>query len=302
MTGLSRHVRSRFEGLVSVAFALALAAFPSGALAASPTVFDFPTTGTPTVAAGINSNGSIVGFYSTGGTFSGFQLANGKSSTINVTDSTATEAHGVSGSGQIVGAYQDATGAVHGFQLSGKTTTTLDAPGADRFTKALGISSKGIVGWYVDSAQTSFGFLFDGVSFSTIQPSGAFFTIASGIDSTGRIVGVFLDSAGIHGFVLVNGVFTPLDVPGALYTAAQGTASPGGIVGSYGIMDGEQFVVRGFFLPDKTSTFITFSVCGTGTGSFTEASGVSTNGFIVGTCGVDNGVDPPQTHAFVWKP
>lgn len=300
MTGFSRRVRSRFAMLALITFALALVAAPSGTLASSLTLLNYPGA-TSTEVNGINSNGSIVGSYRDNlERQHGFLWVNGKFTAIDVPpawNATATVAYGVSGSSRIVGTYQDSGGSVHGFQLAGRTYTRTDFPGAG-FTSVLGISSKGIVGYYAAGlGGLVHGFLYDGTSFTTIDVPGATFTLASGIDSTGRIVGYYADTSDEwHAFVLNGSSFITFDGPGSSFTVADGVASPGGIVGGYYDASGN---LHGFFTPDGITvpTTIDANGCGTGTGTYTLPNGINTNGFIVGTCG-----DDTQTHGFVLKP
>lgn len=321
MTGFSRRRCSRFGMLVLSAFALALVATPSEALAGARhgsdvaaasscnatlsncTLLDFPDpsplTTQETQANGINSNDSIVGFYRTtvdpAETYHGFLLVNGVFTTIDVdipgVTATTTVAEGVGGSGRIVGEYRD-SGGVHGFQLVGGTFTSITAFGGQASTSALGISSKGVVGYYV--SQQPFGvhgFLLDGSILTEIVYPGATFTAAAGIDSKGRIVGTYVGADGhVHGFLRDGSGYSPINVPGATDTQVQGIASPGGIVGQYWDASG----VHGFFTPDGITSFTKFDACGS---TNTVANGISTNGFIVGACEDSAG----KTHGFLWK-
>jgi hypothetical protein len=73
-----------------------------------------------TAANGINSEGTIVGFYcgADGITNHGFLLSNGNFSTIDVPGALVTFAGDINANGEIVGAYVDASFNVHGFLLT----------------------------------------------------------------------------------------------------------------------------------------------------------------------------------------
>ena len=63
-----------------------------------------------------------------------------------------TEARGINDAGQVVGAYQDAAGKLHGFLYRAGGFTTIDVPGASS-TTVTGVGDRGqIVGWYVNAA------------------------------------------------------------------------------------------------------------------------------------------------------
>jgi hypothetical protein len=110
---------------------------------------------------------------------------------------TITSASDVNDRGQIVGAYVDADGAVHGFLLDQDVFTTIDQPGAAGGNPALRhqqprpdrrLSSDGV---------RLRGFLLSNGTFTRITPPGAFIpfligTLATDIDDRGRIAGASL--------------------------------------------------------------------------------------------------------------
>jgi len=72
-----------------------------------------------TSANGINSEGTIVGFYcGADDTNHGFLLSKGNFSTIDVPGALITEASDINANGEIVGSYLDASFNVHGFLLT----------------------------------------------------------------------------------------------------------------------------------------------------------------------------------------
>jgi probable HAF family extracellular repeat protein len=155
--------------------------------------------------------------------------------TIDVPGGFDTRAMGINYSGQIVGAFDAATG-THGFLYTGGSFTVIGATlnGAP----ANGINDSGqIVGSFADASGTPIhGFLYTGGSFTTIDVPGAVFTYAYGINGSGQIVG-FYQSTGfpppLHGFLDKGGSFTTIDVPGAVNTYVQGINNSGQIVGYF---------------------------------------------------------------------
>ena len=132
--------------------------------------------------------------------------------TIDVPGATLTVATDINDLGQIVGAFDDATGR-HSF-LRANGFTTFDPPGTTVGSLANGINDLGeIVGGVTDA--TGFHGYLRSNGFTTIDVPGATSTEASGINGLGEIVGVFDDAAGPHGFLRSNG-FTTIDVPGAI--------------------------------------------------------------------------------------
>ena len=71
---------------------------------------------TSTVAAGINTGGQVVGYYTdSGGNQHGFLDTGGTFTSIDAPGATSTYAFAINSSGQIAGEYVDATGATYAF-------------------------------------------------------------------------------------------------------------------------------------------------------------------------------------------
>src|SRR5262245_61265078 len=137
-----------------------------------------------------------------------------------------TLAHGVNGSGQIVGQYANNNTGINGFLLSGGTYTTIADPLATQhLTEAFGINDAGqIVGGYVTGPNGDHGFLYNAING----------TVALGINDNGQIVGVYITGGGlrVHGFLLSDGTYTTLDDPSAtISTQALGINNAGQTVG-----------------------------------------------------------------------
>ena len=106
--------------------------------------------------------------------------------TFDAPGSTATQALGINGAGQIVGRFASSGNDALGFLLSGGIYTTLDAPGANQKTIADGINDSGvIVGSYLDTNGVYHGFLANAVP----EPSGLIqLTIGAGAIGALRIL------------------------------------------------------------------------------------------------------------------
>ncbi|MCI0549775.1 MAG: hypothetical protein L0287_02340, partial [Anaerolineae bacterium] len=108
---------------------------------------------------GINSEGDIVGRYTSAGVIHGFLLQRGAFTSIDYPGSVNTQATGASPIGEIVGGYQDLDGGDHGFLFSKGSFTSIDFPAA-LATRAFGINPEGdIVGDYLAGDFTVHGFL-----------------------------------------------------------------------------------------------------------------------------------------------
>jgi hypothetical protein len=80
--------------------------------------------------------------------------------TIDFPGSTSSQAFGLNDHGQVVGAYVDAAGAMHGFVLSKGQFQSIDDPFGLGTTLVNGINDFGaLVGFYVDAAGNTDGFL-----------------------------------------------------------------------------------------------------------------------------------------------
>jgi probable HAF family extracellular repeat protein len=103
-----------------------------------------------TRASGINSQGQIVGVFTTGTIGGGFLWDNGVATPIDFpslpNNGFIVDVSGINARGQIVGEFID-DGGVHGFLFEDGVFTPIDAPGFVGMTVAVGINSHGqIVG------------------------------------------------------------------------------------------------------------------------------------------------------------
>jgi hypothetical protein len=123
-------------------------------------------SGVSVVAAAINSGGDVAGFFTSfKGATDGFLLpAAGPVTVLSVPGASLTEALGVNGSGEVVGAYRVGSGAgasTHGFTWTKQHGfTTVDDPAAAGATTINGVNNAGdLVGFYVDQSGNTDGLL-----------------------------------------------------------------------------------------------------------------------------------------------
>jgi len=203
-----------------------------------------------------------------------FTFTQGTYRIFAVPGSSESIATGISGTGLIVGVYQDLAGVRHGFADDDAGFTTVDFPGASQ-TQAIGVNAAGqIVGEYIDAADVEHGFVTTGGTFTAIDVPGATATVAAGINTAGDIVGVFADAADYRGFLLQGDAFTPIDFPLATRTIAFGISDIGEIAGLYDDAAGS----HGFIYAD--GAFSTVDVAGARSTGLTRIK----DGMVTGFC------------------
>jgi probable HAF family extracellular repeat protein len=119
-----------------------------GAISTIPTAINDMNNGK--LINGPGQMGTVIGTYqaAVGGPIYGFQNVTGTCSNITVFGSTDTEPWGINNAGQIVGYFEDSSGAHHGFLLTpGQNPVQIDYNGGGQ-TYLFGINDAGqIVGW-----------------------------------------------------------------------------------------------------------------------------------------------------------
>jgi len=183
------------------------------------TVFQVPGS-LRTDALGINDSESVVGWSMGPSRTQGyFRSSTGIFSTIDVPNSTFTEADGINNTGDIVGVYGDlAAGHSHGFLLRHGVFSDVLYP-QTLTTEAYGINDLGdIVGDYADAQSGIHGFVLSGGVYSTLDFPGAPYTVAVGINDSRSIVGLYGGpGGGILGFIA-----SPVPEPSILSLLAGG--------------------------------------------------------------------------------
>jgi hypothetical protein len=193
-----------------------------------------------TYASGVNSIGTVVGWYQVSkGVVDGMVYNGGTYGTFNVEGCKWSYVSAVNDKGAITG-YCYENGAFTSW-LNTDSVTTFSIPGAVN-TFAQGINSiDQVVGyWDTGNPNTSQGFLrvFHGEVYPINFP-GAVTTFVNGISDinssdVGWVCGSFIDASNNgHGFLYSNGVYTQIDVPGATATGISGVNKNGWFVGGY---------------------------------------------------------------------
>jgi probable HAF family extracellular repeat protein len=95
--------------------------------------------------------------------------------TLDYPNADLTHAKGINNEGQIVGTYNDGSGAAHGYLMSGGVYTGLDYPGGT-YTIAWGINDGGQIVGQTKSAGRTHGFLLSGEVYTNIDYPGAWAT------------------------------------------------------------------------------------------------------------------------------
>jgi uncharacterized membrane protein len=221
-----------------------------------------------TYVNGLNDRGDVVGSYKDqAGKTHGFLLRNGALTyPIDFPGATTTQVWGISNAGEIAGWYEAPAGnppklVQHGFVYRKGTFTPVDFPGAS-FTSVFGINAQGdVVGHYgMPPSGKMRGYVLRNGGFTDygaedwLKPNTM--TCGFAISSTQQIVGHYQDAGGVHGFLLVGGVFTTLNYPGAVNTNAYGINSQGQVAGFYRDVGG---VVRAFVM-EPTGEFNSVTV------------------------------------------
>jgi uncharacterized membrane protein len=212
-------------------------------------------------AFGINDAGAVVGSFSSGlrtGS-EGFLLFGGRFTAFSFPRAIFTAAFDINNQSQIVGSYIDSAGSQHGFFVHAGGFQTIDVPGAVNGTLAMGINNAGdIVGGFFPSSGGESAFHLRQGKLSLFRFPSAVATEATSININSVIVGMYRDAvvgSGIHGFMVVNGVFTTLDFPGAVDTFPFKINDREEIVGWYNGSDSTQhgfaFINGKFITIDK---------------------------------------------------
>lgn len=168
---------------------------------------DFPGAAGTSLTS-INPAGEITGFSCAvascaTGPFQSFTLSKfGAFDGFNPPGSDNSQATVVNPNGDVVGAFEDSSGAVHGYILNHGTFTTNDFPGATLTFDGGSNATGAIVGEYIDTAGVAHSFLLSGGTYTSFDPPGATLSDATGINPSGVVVGLFADSAGVlHGYI-----------------------------------------------------------------------------------------------------
>jgi hypothetical protein len=186
-----------------------------------------------TTPLGINSAGTMAGYYGNSAGFHGFlRSPKGQFTVFDVPGAVnGTYGSAINAAGIVAGAWSDAN-YQHGFVRANNGALTLFDPPAPTQTVAVyGINSSGTVaGYYCLSQCHGFVRNSQGV-FVTFDPPGSTLTFCSGINDAGTTTGIYNDSEGTHVFLSTSdGTFTRIDVPGAVNGYGPVAIAPSGPV------------------------------------------------------------------------
>jgi len=233
-------------------------------------------------AAGINPNGTIVGFYAgTDFLVHGYLRApNGTFTVFDPPFSVETLPTAINPDGAVTGVFFTfGSTEGHGFLRAPNGTITTFDPLGSTFTRPAAINPAGTVtGLFIDARSVWHGFLrtTDG-TITEFDPVGSTQTEAVGINPAGTIVGDFSTTDGfVHGFLRApNGAITVFDAPGSQFTLANSIDPAGNIAGSFFIAPTEPGFLRApngtftvFVVGSELTNPVAINPAGTVTGGF----------------------------------
>lgn len=200
---------------------------PTGfhALANAQTYTSFDTLPNGTFPSEIDSSGRIVGTaIETGNQVASKVFIRNTDGSITLTDAPASDWAGFSGTGNIVGRYQDSAAVEHGYvgPIAGPFTT-FDVSGATGTYPAKSNSAGQIVGYWTNSANQVHGFSRSATgTITTFDVPRAATTQPLAINTSGQIAGLYTDSSGVlHGFIRTGSTYTTFNFPaGSVYGSA----------------------------------------------------------------------------------
>jgi hypothetical protein len=223
-------------------------------------------------------------------------------------------ATGMDNAGDVVGAYTDAKGGLHGFvrMASGVLAEINDPLAADipgGGTVADGISPDGsiIVGFYVGKAEVEHGFLLRDGRFGTYDVPGAVGTVVS-FDNDGEFGGSYVAADGVaRGFYVIHGRLHTIGAPaepGARHPAV--TVSAADAEGTvFGYVDSANLPGYGFaYANGRYTTFRDPNQAGAGPQAGTVIYNANSDGVVVGAYTYTNGTAEqlPYAEGFIARP
>lgn len=228
---------------------------------------DDPADPTFNQLLGINSRGTIVGYFGSGAAGhpnKGYNLSRSPGGFIgrneNVPGSVQTQVVGVNDRGVTVGFSSmmnnaNQTDDNEGFYNVGGLTRAVKFPAMSNsnppVNQLLGVNDENqAVGFYNDAQGNSHGYVYSifGGRFTPVTVPGASSVTAAGINNRGDVVGFFAGSGGTtDGFWRSpGGHVTTLAAPGASMTQATGVNDMGEVVGNFQVGSGSSAVTHGF--------------------------------------------------------
>jgi len=318
----------RSKLLCGAAIALVSAA-TAGAVSAkeSFTTFD-PTGSIYTYAAGINTSGTVAGYYedSKGVTHGFLRTSDGTITAFDPKGSTLTEATGINANGDIAGWYRDGGGTYRSFVRAADGTMTTFNPTKGYEPSMIGLNANGkVAGWYAMFGNQKAGFVgapggkmkqltvegvaingkdvvtgvdgsqgfvrsSSGKTVTFVGPGSPDTTTPTSINDPGVVAGYDETICGIStGFTRdSSGAVTAVSPPNSYYTWVMGINDKNALTGYY------YYGAYHGFVRDGSGAFTTFDIATDGT----YPQSINTKGEVTGGYRDSNDV----LHGFVGKP
>jgi PEP-CTERM motif len=251
----TRALCSRYKISLGAFTAVALAVTLQPAHAVTYTFQDVIDNADPTFnqELGINSAGTIAGYFGAGNGLSGHPnkgytvvppYAQANFTNENFPNSVQTQVTGLNNIGTTVGFWAPSNNGGDnnfGFTDVGGTFTTVNNPATPptgtMINQLLGVNDGNVaVGFYTDAAGVTHGYTYtiatNTFSANIDDPNAVGNTTAAAINNAGEVAGFYTDAAGnFHGFIDNGGMFTTLDAAGAVDTSLLGLNNLGEAVG-----------------------------------------------------------------------
>jgi YVTN family beta-propeller protein/probable HAF family extracellular repeat protein len=186
-----------------------------------------------------------------------------------------SNALGINDLGQIIGAYQDASGHSHGYLYSAGIYVSLDGPVGSTNIYAQGLNDLGDIVGRIDDLP----FLYHEGAYSTLSYDSATTGVAYAVNNEQQVVGFFRNGTGTEGFIYDQGTYTLLNDPSsANFTIATAINNSGQVVGFYFDEEGHR---HGFLYANGTYTTIDDPLADPDSENTIPAS-INDNGDVVG--------------------
>jgi hypothetical protein len=200
-----------------------------------------PPGWTEAKAYGINDNGSVVGFASSGKSF----IYNGGIYTeIMPPGWTTVYALSINNNETVVG-WDSGDVPARSFIYSGGTYTEVIPPGwrSAWASYGQGVNQSGLVVGHGYTGTTYKGFIYSGGTYTEIIPPGWSWAVVTGVNDDGNVVGWGLNATVTKTFLYGNGIYTEIIPPGWTEAKAYGINASGTVVGF--ASSGKSFIYDG---------------------------------------------------------
>jgi len=172
-----------------------------------------------TWATGVNNNGDIIGYYTSGGVTQGFLFTNGEFQTISPCPDAGAEPMGINDEGVIVGTCNDGA-----FIYQNGNVTFLEYPKA-KYTFLNAINNQGVMVGVWEKGRSTRSFVYSNGTFSTVDGM----RLPGGINNSNTVSGTDCNSETCQGAIYFQGENGWKSHKKVKYPGASGT-SLGGIL------------------------------------------------------------------------